>query len=125
MFTFGLVSSVFDYLTFGVLLLVLHSTTDQFRSGWFMESVISASLIVLVIRTRRPCITSRPSHVLLITTLATGFVTLLLPLTPVGKVLGFEPLPPLFLLALAGILLAYILAAEFAKKQFYRNHRMT
>jgi Mg2+-importing ATPase len=62
---------------------------------------------------------------LLITTLVTGLVTLLLPLTPVGNVLGFEPLPPLFLLALAGILIAYVLAAELAKKRFYRNHRVT
>ena len=56
MLTFGFVSSLFDYLTFAVLLLVLHSTTGQFRTGWFVESVLSASLIVLVIRTRAaPC----------------------------------------------------------------------
>jgi Mg2+-importing ATPase len=54
MLTFGPVSSLFDYLTFGVLLFLLHADTDQFRTGWFAESVISASLIVLVIRTRQP-----------------------------------------------------------------------
>ena len=63
MMTFGLVSSVFDYLTFGVLLLVLHATQAQFRTGWFVESVISASLIVLVIRTRRPFFRSRPASI--------------------------------------------------------------
>ena len=61
MLTFGLVSSVFDYLTFGVLLLILHATQDQFRTGWLLESVISASLIVLVIRSRKLFCKSRPS----------------------------------------------------------------
>ncbi len=119
MLTFGLVSSLFDFLTFGVLWLVLRATTGQFRTGWFMESVISASLIVLVIRTRRPFVTSRPSTALLVTTLGVGVVTLLLPLTSVGTVLGFEPVPPLFFLALALILLAYVLTAELVKKHFY------
>ena len=63
MITFGLVSSVFDYLTFGALLTILHATQDQFRTGWFLESVISASLIVLVIRSRKPFFKSRPAKV--------------------------------------------------------------
>ena len=71
MMTFGLVSSVFDYLTFGVLLLVFHATQDQFRTGWFLESVCSASLIVLVIRSRKPFFKSRPSTYLLVATLFT------------------------------------------------------
>ena len=79
MITFGLVSSVFDYLTFGVLLLVLHASQDQFRTGWFLESVISASLIVLVIRSRKPFFKSRPSKYLLMATLVVVIVTLLLP----------------------------------------------
>ena len=65
MITFGLVSSVFDYLTFGALLTILHATQDQFRTGWFLESVISASLIVLVIRSRKPFFKSRPAKYLL------------------------------------------------------------
>ena len=60
MLTFGILSSVFDYLTFAVLLLILHATTDQFRTGWFLESVISASVTVLVIRTRKPFFRSKP-----------------------------------------------------------------
>ena len=121
MLTFGFVSSLFDYLTFGVLLLGLHSTTRQFRTGWFVESVLSASLIVLVIRTRRPCYTSRPSAALLITTVLTCCATILLPVTPIGTFLGFEPLPPIFWLALLGILGAYVLAAELVKKHFYQR----
>lgn len=102
-------------------MLLLHSTTGQFRTGWFVESVLSASLIVLVIRTRRPCYTSRPSSALLITTLLTGLGTMLLPVTPVGAFLGFEPLPPIFWAAMLGILLAYVVVAEFAKQLFYRQ----
>jgi len=121
MLTFGFVSSLFDYLTFGLLLLVLHATTGQFRTGWFVESVLSASLIVLVIRTRRPCVTSRPSASLLLSTLLIALVTIILPVTPVGAFLGFEALPLSFWAALLGILLAYVVAAEFAKKLFYRH----
>ncbi|MBS0170946.1 MAG: magnesium-translocating P-type ATPase [Nitrospira sp.] len=121
MLTFGLVSSFFDYLTFAVLLLVLHATTGQFRTGWFVESVLSASVIVLVIRTRRPCTTSRPSRGLWLSTLLVGVATMLLPITPAGVMLGFEPLPPVFGAALIGILVAYIGAAEAAKFWFYRN----
>ena len=69
MLAFGLLSSVFDYLTFGCLLWVLHATVDQFRTGWFMESVVSASLIVLVIRSRRPFFKSKPGKYLLLATL--------------------------------------------------------
>src|SRR4029077_15197830 len=97
MMTFGLVSSVFDYLTFGVLLLVFHATQDQFRTGWFLESVCSASLIVLVIRSRKPFFKSRPSKYLFVATLSTVVITLVLPFTPLGVFLGFSPLPMPFL----------------------------
>ncbi|HEX9146552.1 MAG TPA: magnesium-translocating P-type ATPase, partial [Candidatus Binatia bacterium] len=84
MITFGLVSSVFDYLTFGALLTVLHATQDQFRTGWFLESVISASLIVLVIRSRKPFFKSRPSKYLFVATILAVIVTVILPFTPLG-----------------------------------------
>lgn len=120
MLTFGLVSSLFDYLTFGALLL-LHATPEQFRAGWFVESVISASLIVLVIRTSGPFYKSRPGTALLIATLAVAALTLALPYSPLAGLLGFSPLPPLFLAMLGGILLGYMLTAEVAKHFFYRQ----
>jgi Mg2+-importing ATPase len=123
MMVFGLVSSVCDYLTFGVLLFFLHATERQFRTGWFVESVISASLIVLVIRTRKPFYRSRPGRYLLFATLATIVVTLLLPYTPLARLFGFTPITPLFLLALALILASYIAIAEVAKVFFYRHER--
>jgi len=121
MFTFGLVSSVFDYLTFGVLLFILHATPDQFRTGWFMESVISASIIVLVIRSRRPFFKSRPGKPLLIATLVIVLATLIFPYTPIGPIFGFVPLPVSFLIMMGLIVIFYILMAEFVKKVFYQK----
>jgi len=98
MITFGIVSSVFDYLTFGLLLLALKATQMQFRTGWFMESVISASIIVLVIRSRKPFFRSKPGKYLLIATLSICAVTLILPFTPLAAIFGFGPLPASFIL---------------------------
>ena len=121
MLTFGLVSSVFDYLTFGVLLWLLHSDAALFRTGWFVESVVSAATIVLVVRTRGPLLKSRPSWPLWLTTLLVVMATVALPYTALGRLFGFVALPPLFLLCLAGILVLYILSAEMAKRWFYRG----
>jgi P-type Mg2+ transporter len=122
MVVFGLVSSVFDYLTFGVLLW-LQATIAQFRTGWFIESIVSASLIVLVVRSRRPFFRRRPSKLL---TLATGeivLVTALTPYLPFASVLGFQPMPAHFYPAIAAIVVTYIAAAELAKLLFYRTNR--
>lgn len=119
MITFGLVSSVFDYLTFAGLLLVLHATEEQFRTGWFIESVVSASLIVLVIRSRKPFFRSRPSKYLLLATLAVVITTLLLPIASFAGVLGLYPLPASFLLLIGIIVAGYMFNAELTKRIFY------
>jgi Mg2+-importing ATPase len=121
MFTFGLVSSIFDYLTFGVLLMLLDATPEQFRTGWFMESVVSAAIIVLVIRSRRPFYKSRVGIQLLVATLAVVTATLILPFTPLGRIFGFVTLPASFLLILGLIMILYIFTAEWVKKAFYRR----
>jgi Mg2+-importing ATPase len=121
MITFGLVSSVFDYLSFGALLSVLHATQDQFRTGWFLESVISASLIVLVIRSRKPFFKSRPSKYLFMTTFLVLIVTVILPFTALGEIFGFTRLPISFLVLIAIIIMAYIITAEMAKTVFYKK----
>jgi Mg2+-importing ATPase len=123
MMTFGLISSIFDYCTFGALLLLFHASMDEFRAGWFVESVISASMIVLVIRTRRPFFHSRPGGYLLLATSAVFALTLALPFTPLGRAFSFKPLPLVFLPVLAAILALYVLAAEVAKRLFYRENR--
>ena len=124
MITFGLVSSVFDYLTFGLLLLVLRASEAQFRTGWFIESVISASMIVLVIRSRKPFFRSRPGKYLLIATLSIAIITLIFPLTPLGTLFGFTPPGIITYLLILLIVAMYIVAAEVTKTIFYKRVRL-
>jgi Mg2+-importing ATPase len=120
MLAFGAVSSVFDFLTFGALLFILRATPEQFRTGWFLESVMTELLIVPVIRTWKPFYRSRPSRPLLIATAVVFGVTLILPYYgPLGGLLGLAPLPPSFLLLLGGITALYLVASEMTKKFFY------
>ncbi len=120
MIRFGLLSSIFDYLTFGVLWL-MHAGVAEFRTAWFTESVISATLIVLVVRTRRPFLKSPPGRYLLMATLAVLALTLLIPWTPLAALLGFSRLPAKLLLAIGAIVAGYVLAAEAAKRRFYQH----
>ncbi len=120
MLTFGSISSIFDYLTFGALLLVLQASPEQFRSGWFVESVISASLVVLVIRTRGPFYRSKPGKALVLVTLGVDAIALALPYSPLAGLLGFSAVPPLFIILLGLILGLYMGCAELAKHFFYK-----
>jgi Mg2+-importing ATPase len=121
MIVFGLVSSVFDYLTFGMLLFVVRASPEQFRTGWFIESLLTELVIALVVRTRRPFFRSRPGTLLWTATLIVGLVTLVIPYLPFGDFLGFTPLPVWLMLALLGITALYVIAAEFAKRLFYAH----
>lgn len=122
MLVFGLLSSVFDFMTFGVLLFLLHATPEQFRTGWFLESVVSAALIVLVVRSRRPFFRSRPGRQLRTATGAIAVVAVALPYTPLAPLLGLVPLPPSVLGAMGVVVLLYIGSAEMVKRAFY--HRL-
>jgi Mg2+-importing ATPase len=124
MITFGLLSSVFDFLTFGALLL-LDAAAPVFRAGWFLESLLSEILILLVIRTRRPFFRSVPGRALLAASLAVAAVGLAVPWLPGADVLGFAPVPPTVLFAVAVILAGYVASSEIAKRTFFRlsyNH---
>jgi Mg2+-importing ATPase len=121
MVLFGIISSVFDYVTFGVLFYWLKAGTIEFRTGWFVESVVSASLIVLIVRTSGVFFRRRPGKWLLLSTLIVIAATLLLPFTPLAGVLGFTALPLKFYVSLALILLCYIATAEAAKRLFHRR----
>jgi Mg2+-importing ATPase len=124
MYVFGLISSVFDYITFGVLLLVLRSSENQFRTGWFIESSLTELFILLVVRTRRLLFKSTPGKWLWVSTLLVGLATLILPYLPgVGSIFGFVPLPPLMLVLLLVITGLYVAANEIAKQIFYRKER--
>lgn len=121
MIFFGLLSSVFDYLTFWVLLHFLHAGEKEFQTGWFLESVVSATLIVLVVRTRNTFYKSRPGRYLLIATLViVGFV-IILPMLPLASAMSFVAVPPVFYLAMLGIVLLYLVSAEVLKKFFFKR----
>jgi Mg2+-importing ATPase len=119
MLTFGLVSSVFDYITFGALFFLLRSPVAEFRTGWFVESVASAAIIVLVIRSRRVFTASKPGKSLVYMTSAVVLATMALPFTPLAGALGLSPLPPQAFLVISAIIILYVVTAELVKKIFY------
>ena len=121
MFTFGLISSVFDYLTFAVLLIGFKAQQELFQSGWFILSIVTELLVLIVMRTQKPFFKSKPAPVLLFSTLGVGIITLLLPYLPLQMILNIRPIPPLTLLALLGIAVLYIVTTEIAKHFFYRS----
>ncbi len=123
---FGPISSLFDFATFGVLLWVLDAGPVEFRSGWFVESLATQTLVIFVIRTRRtPSWRSSPSRPLLLTTLACATVGVLLPFSPLAGLFGFTALPPVFLGILAGMVAVYLALAELGKAWFYRPRTRT
>lgn len=119
MITFGLISSIFDYITFGILMFI-NANVAQFRTGWFIESVVSASLIVLVIRSRQPFFKSTPGKYLSISTACVAIAAVVLPYTPLTGLFGFTPMPAWILLIIAVIVVLYILTAEIVKSKFYK-----
>jgi Mg2+-importing ATPase len=122
MLFFGPVSSVFDFVTFGVMLWIFHAGAPLFRSGWFVESLATQTLVIFAIRTRRiPFFRSHPSVPLLLAALGVVTVGALLPATPLARTLGFEPLPGLFFVALALMVACYLALIEIGKRWFYRT----
>jgi Mg2+-importing ATPase len=123
MVEFGCLSSVFDFITFGLLLGVFAAPVSTFRTAWFVESLLTELVIALVVRTRRRFYRSRPSALLLWLSVLVAGVTLAIPFIPASTFLGFRPLPFGMLLCLVAITGAYVLAAELAKAGFYRRSR--
>jgi Mg2+-importing ATPase len=121
MIVFGLVSSVFDLLTFAVLLLLIRSDVDQFRTGWFLESVLSEILVLLVIRTRRPFFGSPIGQALLVGSIAVAFGSLALPYLAVGRSFGLVPVSGPVPLALGVVTAAYVASSEVVKRMFFRR----
>jgi Mg2+-importing ATPase len=121
MSVFGPVSSIFDFLTFWVMLSLLHAGHAEFRTGWFVESIATQTLVIYVIRTRRvPFFKSRPSLPMLLVPTGAALVGAILPWTGVSHLLGFTPLPTTFFLLLFGMVVVYLLLVELAKTRFYR-----
>jgi P-type Mg2+ transporter len=122
MAVFGPVSSLFDFMTFYVMLVLLDAGHSEFRTGWFVESLATQTLVVFVIRTRRiPFLRSRPSRAMIALPIACAGVGAVLPFTPLAEVLGFASLPLEFFLILLGLIAAYLVLVEAVKARFYAH----
>ena len=117
----GPISSIYDFLTFAVLLLVFHASEALFHTGWFVESLATQTLVLFVIRTAGNPLRSRPSPALTLTTLTIVLVGLALPFTPLAAPLGFTPLPLAFFLFLAAATGTYLLLVEVVKRRLMRR----
>ena len=123
MITFGPVSSIFDFLTFFLMLAVFKAAVPVFQTAWFVESLSTQTLVVFVLRTRKsPFYKSKPGKYLLFSSLAVVAIAIGLPYVPFSSVFGFSPPPATFYVALAGIIAAYLLLTEVVKKLFNRKY---
>jgi Mg2+-importing ATPase len=128
MLIIGPISSLYDFLTFFVLLRVFHAGEILFHTGWFVESLATQTLVLFVIRTPRNPLTSRPSWQLAVTTVAIVIVGIILPFSPLAGLLGFEPLPGRYFLFLMVATFTYLGLVELAKRYLlggarrYRKH---
>ncbi|HTT08014.1 MAG TPA: magnesium-translocating P-type ATPase [Gammaproteobacteria bacterium] len=120
MWVIGPVSSVFDFLTFFIMLRVFEAGEALFHTGWFIESIATQVLVIFVIRTRVSPFKSRPSIMLTLTSLSIVLVAMALPFMPFARFLGFVAPPPLFFLVLLAMVTCYLIAVEFMKQLFYR-----
>jgi Mg2+-importing ATPase len=121
MAVFGPVSSIFDFMTFYVMIVILNAGHSEFRTGWFVESLATQTLVVFVIRTRRvPFLRSTPSRAMIVLPITCAAIGALLPFTPLAHVLGFASLPLEFFLILVGMIAAYVVLAEVVKARFYK-----
>ena len=122
MAVFGPISSLFDFATFAIMLGVLHAGHVEFRTGWFVESIATQTLVVFVIRTRRvPFLRSRPSTPMMYVPTGAALVGALLPFTGLSHLFGFSPLPARFFLLLFALVVVYLVLVEAAKSRFFRT----
>jgi P-type Mg2+ transporter len=124
MLVFGLISSVFDLLTFALLLHVFHAGQALFHSAWFVVSLLTELAVLLVLRTRAAAWRNRPAPLLLWTTAVVSVLAIALPfIEPLARLFGFVPLPGAAVAALLGVVLAYVICTEAAKHWFWKTQR--
>jgi Mg2+-importing ATPase len=121
MLAVGPVSSLFDFLTFFVMLRLFGAGEALFQTGWFVESLATQVLVIFVIRTRGNPLRSHPAPALAVASLAAVLLGILLPVSPLAPDLGFVPLPPAFFLVLAGMVVVYLSGVELVKRWFFRR----
>jgi Mg2+-importing ATPase len=120
---FGPISSLFDFITFFVLLFIFSADATLFQTAWFMESICTQTLVIFVIRTRVvPFYTSRPSRLLAFSTILIVAIACILPFTVIGSIFGFVQPPLSFFAVLAGLVIGYIIIVELVKRWFYRKY---
>jgi Mg2+-importing ATPase len=117
----GPISSLYDFLTFYVLLHWLHASEAAFHTGWFIESLATQTLVLFVIRTAGNPLRSRPSKALIVSVLLAIAIGVILPATPLAIDLGFVLLPPAFFMFLIAATVTYLLLVEMAKRRFMRS----
>jgi Mg2+-importing ATPase len=122
MLLIGPISSVYDFLTFYVMLHFFHAKEALFHTGWFVESLATQTLVLFVIRTMGNPLRSRPSTALTATVLVIVATGLILPYTPVGLTLGFVPLPAVYFAFLTGATVTYLGLVEVAKRKLFGSH---
>ena len=122
MILFGIISSVFDYITFALLLFIFKADERLFHTGWLLESIISAMVVMLIVRTARPVFASKPSNKLLIAIMGVAVVLFVIVYSPISSYLGLIALPIKILISLLGVSLLYALTAEILKKFFYKHN---
>jgi Mg2+-importing ATPase len=121
MVVIGPISSIYDFLTFGVLLWVFRASEALFQTGWFVESLATQTLVLFVIRTAGNPLRSRPSLPLAVTTVLVVLVGVLLPFTPLAATIGFVPLPGAYFVFLGGVTLTYLVLVELVKRRLMRK----
>jgi Mg2+-importing ATPase len=119
MLVMGPVSSLFDFVTFFLLLKLMDANAALFQTGWFIESLATQILVIFVIRTRGNPLASRPHPALWLAAVTSLGLAVLLPYTPLGSLFGFVPLPPVYFALITGLTLAYLMLAELVKRFFY------
>jgi len=124
MLIIGPISSIYDFLMFGTLLLVFHADQQLFHTGWFVESLATQTLVVFVIRTAGNPLRSRPSRMLTIAVLAVVLVGFALPFTPIGTLLGFVPMPWQLIGIIVFFAATYLGLVQLVKTWFYRRHEL-
>jgi Mg2+-importing ATPase len=121
MFGLGPLSSIYDFLTFGVMLWIFHAGPELFRAGWFIESLATQTFVIFVIRTAGNPFRSRPSLPLLVSVFGGVALGLLVVLTPVGALIGFAPLPPVFFVVLVLFVVTYLALVQAFKRRVYAS----
>jgi len=121
MVVIGPISSIYDFLTFGVLLWVFRASEALFQTGWFVESLATQTLVLFVIRTAGNPLRSRPSLPLAVTTVLVVLIGVVLPFTPLAATLGFVPLPGAYFVFLGGVTITYLALVELVKRRLMRK----